>query len=721
MNFLPNPKNDLSMKEKHQQKLLEEFEHPSYETWLELVEKQLKGAPFEKKLVRKPSEGFSIQPIYRKEDGERINLPVPGEFPYSRGTRSTGLIEQGWEISQPYHYPEAAELGQAVVSDVERGITSVLINLDENTGKGLDPDQGLPEEIGKSGLSLFCRDDLGAAFDRVDLNQVSLMVRPHLSFLPFYSLLISYLDSRSCSKEKLKGCLIADPLSCFAANGSSGHSLTRLYREMAACINGSAKHTPGFRTLGIDVFPYAEAGASAVQELAIALSTAMEYFRGLLAHGIGIDEAAGNTAFFIPVGSDFFMSIAKLRAARMLWAKVVKSCGGSKEAQKMVIHAGTALYNKTVYDPYVNLLRLTTEAYSAVLGGSDSVAVAPFDDVLGLPDDFSRRISRNIQMVLKEECHGHRIIDPAGGSWYLENLTENLAEKSWAEFQKIEAFGGMAEALKKGALQQDIQAVVSQNTKETSQRKKVVVGTNMFPNMEEEPLKPKKFDYAAFAVRRKQEAEAFKKVATQDPERVKKGNLVDTSTRLLADQLLDISNQGATLGMMTELLQHEPQDADNIEKLSTRRLAEDYEVLRANAEAYRQAEGNYPRVFLANMGPLRQHKARADYSAGFLQPGGFEMIQGAELESVESAIEASLASGAKIVVVCSTDETYPELVPALTAGIKKGNADISVVLAGYPVDHIETFQKAGVDAFIHLKANNLETLIKLQEKAGVES
>ncbi len=700
------------MKENHQQKLLGEFELPSYEQWLELVSKQLKGAPFEKKLVKQTTEGFSIQPIYRKEDGEGITLSVPGEFPFPRGAKASGHLTRGWDIAHPYRYADPEELGEAVAFDAEKGLTSFLFNLDEPSGNGMNPDQGPQDKIGDTGVSLFCRDDIQAVLNGIDLDRVSLLVRPRRSYLPLMILLVSALKKIDIDPVKLNGCLAADPLSLLAEQGISGFALENQFREMAACIKASEKHTPNLRTLGIDIFPYSEAGASASQELALAMATGVEYIRKLQTYEIDVDEIASNAAFFIPVGSDFFMSIAKLRAARILWAKVIKACGGSKENQRMVIHAGTMKHNKTVYDPHVNILRVTTEAYSAVLGGSDSVSVAPFDEVLGLPDEFSRRVSRNIQIILKEECHGHRVIDPAGGSWYLENLTEKLAEQGWHEFQKIEEIGGLTVALENGYVQQEIAKVVDHNHLESARRKKVIVGTNMYPNLEEHLPETVSFDQIAFAKKRIEKANSHAQSGDSE-------SLTGLAPDALFDRLLELADQGTTLGGLSGSLGRSVNAGTDVRALTIHRQAEPYEKLRQKAEAYRNATGERPKVFLANMGPLRQHKARADYSTGFLQPGGFEVIQGAGYDTAEEAIEGSLASKARIMVICSKDDTYPDLVPVIAAGIKKQDTGIVVIVAGYPKDHVEAFQKAGVDEFIHLKANNLELLTRLQEKAGV--
>lgn len=244
-----------------------------------------------------------------------------------------------------------------------------------------------------------------------------------------------------------------DPLAEWSVNGTLDRPLTTLFDEMTGLANWATSHAPQFKSVGIDVCPYAEAGASIAQELAIAVATAVEYLRAMIRRGVTLADAASCICFQLSVGADFFMEIAKLRALRTLWSNIVKAFGGDDESCKTVIHSVTTRHNKTEHDLHVNILRVTTEAYSAVLGGCDTLDVAPFDDILGLPDELSRRISRNIQAILKDECHGDKVIDPAGGAWYTEKMTQDLSKKAWELFQDIERAGGMVEALKAGLVQ----------------------------------------------------------------------------------------------------------------------------------------------------------------------------------------------------------------------------------------------------------------------------
>ena len=412
--------------------------------------------------------------------------------------------------------------------------------------------------------------------------------------------------------------------------------------------------------VGVSTRPYQNAGGNAVQELAFAIATGVEYLRQAEKRGVSLDQIAPKFVFGFAMGSDFFMGIAKLRAARLLWARVVAASGGNAEAQKMRIYASTSLWNKTKLDPYVNMLRNTTEAFSAVVGGADNLYVAPFDEVVRPSDDFSRRIARNTQIMLAEECHFDHVVDPAGGSYYVETLTAQLANAAWAIFQQIEKAGGMLKALEAGIPQQQVKAVAAKKAEAIAQRRLSLIGTNVYANATEKPL--------------------------------------EGSTAGKAPCGCGCGGHKSAY--------------PNIETLTSVRGAEPFENLRAAVSA-----SDKKKVFLANIGPLRQFKARADFSTGFFQPGGFEVLENLGFKTVEEAAAAAKVSGAQVAVVCSTDDTYPEIVPALVPQLKA--AGFFVVLAGYPTEHIDAFKSAGVDEFIHLRANCFQVLSGIATKLGI--
>lgn len=704
---------------------LDEFEPSSYEAWRKEAEASLKGAPFEKKLISKTYEGIDLQPIYNKEDladATFVNT-LPGFFPFLRGDEALGYQTEPWDICQKLNYATPKDFNSAARHDLQRGLTALNMWLDKASRDGNDPEQAKVGEVGYGGLSISCLQDLKKALDGIDLNQVPLFVRSGASALPFAALLFALARKKTAGMEGgtkgMLGCVEMDPIGVISHEGTLPQSLDNAYREMLIFTKWAKENAPKLQTICVHTRSYHESGANAVQELAIAMATGVEYLREMIKRGMAVDEVAPRIRFAFTVSSNFFMEIAKLRAARVLWARIVKAFGGSEESQRMTLHVRTALINKTVFDPYVNMLRTTMEAFSSVLGGCDSLHVGPFDDVIRPPDDFSRRIARNTQIILQQEAQLARVVDPAGGSYYIEWLTEQLALKSWAKFQEIEKAGGIFAALSAGTIQDEIAKVAESRMKNVATRRDVIVGTNMYPNPTEKLLDPRPADLKAVYEKRSKEIAEYRTSAANDTET----SVLDKLSAILAandDKVLEACItavlDGATLGEITRTLRSGDSPRPTVKPLKAFRLADRFETLRRKADAYLAKKGARPRVFLANMGPLRQHKARADFAASFVQVAGFEVIYPAGFNTIEQAAAAAVSSDAKIVVICSTDETYPEIVPGLTQAIKAGKPDAVVVLAGYPTEQIEAFKQAGVDDFIHLRANCHDLLANLQAK-----
>lgn len=372
-----------------------------------------------------------------------------------------------------------------------------------------------------------------------------------------------------------------------------------------------------------------EEGGTAVQEVAHAWTQGVKILREAADQGRSVDEAACSIRFIFAAGGEFFVTLAKLRAARYGWARIVTACGGSEEAARMIIHARTSRWQQSSLDPHTNMLRSTASAYAAILGGCDSLEVLPFDEIFREPDDFSCRIALNTQLILRDECHGEAVTDPAGGSWFVEDLTREIAEAAWAEFQKSATPG--------------VEAAAGAQRAALSKRRRVMVGVNQYANPAEKAL---------------------------------------TATK----------------------------------NTSAGRLAGAFESLRANARAYAEKQGGAPKIFLLTMGPVRQHKARADFVRGFLEPGGFEVVYPSGFQNAADAAQAAHAAGALAAVLCSTDDTYPDLVPAVLAEMKGA---MPVILAGWPPDHVEAFKSAGIADFIHLKADCGAFLAAWQKTLGV--
>ncbi|MBE2179814.1 MAG: hypothetical protein IAE97_05030 [Chthoniobacterales bacterium] len=457
-------------------------------------------------------------------------------------------------------------------------------------------------------------------------------------------------DWRAAAEAALKG----KPLDKLTTRTPDGLPVSPIYQKDNAAALAGAENDPGafpyvrgakasgdWQTVGesdtalpagmrmVEADQVFERGGTAPQELAHAWAEGVRILRELCAEGISVSEAAARIRFTFAAGGEFFVILAKLRAARFGWARILTASGVAEEDAKMFIHARTARWQQSSLDPHTNILRSTASAYAAVLGGCDSLEVAPFDEVFREPDEFSRHIALNTQRILREECHAATVADPAGGSWFVESLTKELAEAAWTAFQKS------------GEI--DLSAAAESQREALSKRRRVMVGVNQYANPSENPPPASKHT-------------------------------------------------------------------------GGERLAGSFEQLRAAAWAHAAKHGGAPRIFLLTMGPLKQHKARADFVRGFLEPGGFEVLYPSGFETAAQAVPAAVQSGALAAVLCSTDDTYPELVPAVLAEMKGA---MPVILAGHPPDHAETFKSAGIADFIHLKSDCGAFLASWQKKLGV--
>jgi methylmalonyl-CoA mutase len=703
--------------------LLAEFPKATPADWKQLVEAELKGAPFDRKMLHTTVEGIPLKPLYGPADSAvGLKTGWPGFPPYIRGTRAGGYQEHPWEVSQEIQEGSPTAFNDAARAGLHRGLVAVNMVLDRATRNGADPDWARPEDVGAGGLSLATLSDLGRALDGVDLAQVPLFIRSGASGMPVGALLVALARRRGLDPAQLRGCIEIDPLGVLAHEGQLPQSLSAAYREMGALTAWAVDRAPGLQTICVHSRPWHEAGAHAVQELAYTLATAMEYFRALHGQGMEAGVVAPRIRLALTVGSQFFVEVAKLRAMRGLWSRLVDVLGGDALAQRSTIHVRTNRFNKTVYDPYVNLLRTSVEAFAGVLGGGDSMQVGAFDEWVRPPSEFAQRLARNQQLVLRDECHLTQVVDPAGGSWLVEHLTAELASRAWTLFQEIEKQGGMAAAMRSGGPQREVAQVATGRVQRVNQRRESVIGVNQYVQVQEKPLEVPVTDPEAFHRRRVQQVTAARTASD------------DAAHRKVLERLTSVVGQtgpgcfeacvaavqaGATLGEITRAVRIQDQPDAPLTPVCITRAAWPLEALRARVDAHARRTGGRPSVFLAGMGPLKQHKARADFAQGFLAIAGIAAELKGGWASPEEAAAAALAAGATAICICSTDDTYPALVGPLVAAWRAGCPQGLVLLAGYPPDQVDAHRQAGVDAFVHLRADALEVLTMVVGKMGV--
>jgi methylmalonyl-CoA mutase len=698
-----------------------EFLPASQEQWRAAADKLLKGAPFEKKMITRTLEGIELQPIYSSGTAtSAVGEGIPGGPPFVRGTEADGYVSHPWLVAQETVYATPAEANAALRSDLQRGQSAVYLCLDKASRLGFDADKAPASTVGVGGISLSSPADLAAVLGGIDLATTPVYIEADCATPAILAMVVSVAANSGVPVDHLQGAVAADPLGLLVAHGSLPIALDAALDRMYRATAWASANAPSLRTIGVRSRVYHDAGADAVQELAFAIATGVDYVRAMVQRGMTIDDAAGEVWFSLCSGTNFFMEVAKFRAARMLWATAIEAFGGSIAARKLALHVRTSSFSATAVDPYVNMLRATTEAFAAGVGGCQSMHVGEFDEAVRPPDEFSRRIARNTQIILQAEAHLPKVIDPAGGSWYVESLTEEVAARSWKLFQEIEAADGMAAAVAKGEVQSRVKACAAKRAEGVSRRQVPIVGVTAYANPAEVLLESRNSNVqeargdAVRSYRTHRDSSGSAAAVARIPARSS-----ERPDALMA-ALIDAARHGATLGELTSAIpvaqKDEPATAPRLEAT---RLSATAESLRRAMTSHALTSGRPLRVFLSTIGPVAQHKARADFSAGFFAVAGCEVITPPGFATPEEAAKAACAADAEITVLCSTDETYPALVPAFCSAVKQASPDMTIVLAGYPQDHVEAFRGAGVDEFIHIRSNVLETLRTLLEKKGV--
>jgi len=480
-------------------------------------------------------------------------------------------------------YPTAAEVNAALRSDLERGQTSVYLPLDRATRLGLDADKADPSAVGLGGLSLSSIADLRMALNGVDLALTPLHIEADLGLAAVLALCIAVAEKSGVPADHLHGAIAADPFGVLLLHGNLPFGLTAAFDRLYLTASWSAKHTPGLRTIAVRSRVYHDAGADAVQELACAIASGVEYVRAMLQRGMTIDDAAQQVWFSLSSGTQFFLEVAKFRAARLLWATAVNAFGGSDAAQKMHVHIRTSALTVTAVDPYVNMLRATTEALAGGVGGCDSMHVGYFDEAVRLPDEFSRRIARNTQIILQAEAHIPKVIDPAGGSWYVESLTDEIAERAWKLFQEIEASGGMGSAILRGDIQEQIHRVAMQRADGVARRKDPIIGVTAYANAAEVPLGDRGEVRAVVQAQRADEVRAYRthRDSSSSAAAVARiaGRLKEGPGGLMA-ALIDAARHEATVGeLMRAIAPPSGDEPVSVPPLQPTRLAAAFEAL----------------------------------------------------------------------------------------------------------------------------------------------
>ena len=559
-----------------QEKLFAEFPPVATAQWEEAIAADLKGADYERKLVWRTGEGFNVRPYYRAEnlEGLRFLASQAGEFPYVRGTHA----HNRWRIHQTVTVADAAAANAEALQLLGSGVDSLGFHIAKADFTAADLDT-LLRDIHLPAVDLvFCGEKMGR----------------------FADLVLEKIGKEGVAKDDAHIAFVIDPL--VKGLSSKGDFCSPDGKECFARIVELIRKTEEYkhiRIVSVSGQIFGNSGSTLVEELAFALSAGHDYLVRLTEAGLTVDEAARKLRFSLSVTSNYFLEIAKLRAARMLWANIVKGYDPEKECScKMMIHAETSRWNQTVYDPYVNMLRGTTEAMSAAIGGVHSLEVTPFDRAFEAPTEFAKRIARNVELLLKHESHFDQVVDPAGGSYYIENLTQSIAEEAWKLFLEIEEQGGYTAAYKAGTIVEKVKASAANKDKNIATRRQILLGANQFPN--------------------------FTEVAPAEI-------AADTVTRTAAEGNVLTPYRGAMA----------------------------FEQMRLEVDR----SGKAPKAFMLTCGSLAMARARAQFSCNFFACAGIRVQDNTFFKSIEEGVAAALESKAQIVVVCASDDDYAEAAP----------------------------------------------------------
>ncbi len=613
----------------NKEKLFADFVAPTSQEWRDKIEVDLKGADYQKKMVWKTNEGFSMEPFYRKEDVDKLATinALPGEFPYVRGNKAA---DNSWYVRQNIKCECPKEANEKAKDILNKGVNSLGFCI---------PGDKLSAEYIDALLDGIYADCVELNFQTCQCHSVELA-----------QLLAAYFQKKGYEAARIEGSISFDPLEKMISKGKDSSAMLANAKQMVEILASF----PNFRAITVNAFKLTDAGAYSYQDLGYALAWGNEYMNQLTEAGVAPELAAQNIKFNLGINGVYFMEIAKMRAARMLWAQIVSQYTACKESAKMHICAITTTYNQTLFDSYVNLLRSQTEAMSAALGGVESIVVTPFDAPYEVATDFAERIARNQQLLLKDECHFDRMVDVAGGSYFIEELTDALAGQAWKLFLSVEQEGGFLAAAKAGTVQNAINETNVARHANAGKRKEFLLGTNQFPNFTEKSEGKEPLACAC----------------------------------------------GTCCGEETE-----------IPAIKATRLASDFENLRLTTEKAAKT----PVAFMLTIGNLAMRQARAQFSCNFLAAAGYKVMDNLGFKTVEEGVDAALAAGADIVVLCSSDDEYAEYaVPAF----QYLNGRAMFVVAGAPACS-EDLKAAGIENFIHVRVDQLKTLKEYNAKLGI--
>lgn len=606
-------------------KLFEQFPEVTTEQWEAAIEKDLKGADYNKKLIWKTIEGFDVKPYYRANDLKDLQYlnTNPNEKPFVRGHQSKS---NDWEIRMDMDTEDLNAQNTMALECLDRGVNS----------------------IGFNAKNVQTKEDLAVLLKGIYPQYIRINFLKSKNFLNLLQLFVEYCKDNGINAKEVKGSVNYDSY-CFALkHGRFWGDNQQNMDEAASIMKYAMENLPLFKTITVNGNVFSNAGSNISQELGFSLAMANEYLYYMTERGIKAEDCIERMMLSFATGSTYFMEIAKVRAARLLWTKIAEQYTKDDNAAKIFIHCEDSKYNKTVFDAYVNMLRTTTETMSVAVAGADSIAVMPFDVAFKQSDDFSRRIAANQQILLKEESYLDKIVDPAAGSYYIETLTNNIAEKAWEYFKEVEKQGGYEKAIRCGYVQKSVKEIEALRAKDVAKRKTVIVGTNQYPNITEKEV--------------------------------------------------HIEKKGCCCCCCEGEKEFEP--------LKCKRAAEPFEALRVSVINSEKK----PKVFNLLYGNLAMRNARQGFSTNFFGVAGYDIVS-KPTDDIVKGCEDALKENPDIIVLCSSDDEYQEFVKAALP-VLKGKVKHIIVAGNPEDALKEEFNALGVTDYINVRTNALESLTK---------
>ena len=660
--------------------LFSEFDELPKEEWELLITRELNLGDYKKRLAWKSKEGFEIDPFYVKDDIGHLPYPKyqPGKWPFTRGNSA----EPRWLICEQIFEHKPVDINRQIRSALEKDADAVRVFIEAHADEGM-----LGGDL--RGAQVQSQNDFNLLFEGVEPGELTPVFDTGIATPVYLAMYLNYLDQNKTDPDEASAYFSYDPFTWFAKHGREPVDDSTLKRIIAELTSYSK-----IRNLNANGLFYQTAGATIVQEIGIVLAIGSEFLCRAVNSGISAEKVV--SSFYATVSSDsqLFPGIAKLRALRTLWPKVVKAYEpDASENARLPIHSVTSSWNKSALDAHNNMLRLTTETLAAALGGAELITTLPFDSHFRTPNDFSLRISRNVQHILKHESYLTKVADPAAGSYYIEQLTDTLCRQGWDFFKMIEKQGGIVEAFKGRMLQQSIENAASEKINAVRFQKKSLVGVNKYPGADEEVTE---------SFYRDEFTDSLKK--SEDDFKIPEENLIEN--------IREAFSNGAKPGdLISSFLDPAKQTYPPV---VPGRLARPFEELRADVKKYADKKGSVPKVALLLAGDKKMSRARSSFSQNFLGCAGYQIDEYLAYDNFENEAKNVKKDGAQVIVLCSSDSDYDELIGPFRNSFSDENTVL--ILAGYPEGKTEHYRKAGIDFFIHRKSDIVDTLSKINRK-----